>query len=108
MRLHFEFQDRRVEESVKYSSLESRFLGDVFKSTAESENINNYDGMLVFVRTYPTFSHNILSFLNCSKFLFILSIMHVVREAIHVLLGSHNLICDIALNTIHLWFGALK
>ena len=45
MKFYFEFQDRRVEDSVKYSSLESRFLGDVFKSPADSDNINNYDGM---------------------------------------------------------------
>lgn len=47
---NFPQQDRRGEDSVKYSSLESRFLGDVFKSSMESEaNLNSYDGMLVFL-----------------------------------------------------------
>ena len=45
MKLYFNFQDRRGDDSVKYSSLESRFLGDVFKSPIDSDNLNNYDGI---------------------------------------------------------------
>lgn len=40
----FSNQERRNnEESMKYSSLESRFLGDVFKSTLENDNMPSYD-----------------------------------------------------------------
>lgn len=41
-------QDRRGEDSMKYSSLESRFLGDVFKSPMDSENLNNYDAFRAY------------------------------------------------------------
>lgn len=65
MKFYFEFQERRVEDSVKYSSLESRFLGDVFKSPADSDNINNYDGMCC------QFSSEFLQYISHIIFLFI-------------------------------------
>ena len=44
MKLYFDFKERRSEDGVKYSSLESRFLGDVFKSALDSDSISSYDG----------------------------------------------------------------
>lgn len=44
MKYYFNFQERRNDDGVKYSSLESRFLGDVFKSALDSDNIASYDG----------------------------------------------------------------
>ncbi|XP_066926879.1 cytoplasmic polyadenylation element-binding protein 4-like [Clytia hemisphaerica] len=41
-------QDRRGEDGMKYSSLESRFLGDVFKSPIDSDNLNNYDAFRAY------------------------------------------------------------
>lgn len=52
MKFYFDFkhQERRNEESVKYSSLESRFLGDVFKTSLDTDNtLNSYDGKFMFV-----------------------------------------------------------
>ena len=43
--MYLNFQDRRNEDVVKYSSLESRFLGDVFKSPLDNDMIR-YDGIL--------------------------------------------------------------
>jgi hypothetical protein len=64
--LFFKFlqQDRRGEDSVKYSSLESRFLGDVFKSPVDSENLNGYDGMFVFFMQTRVFFFVILFYFS--------------------------------------------
>lgn len=49
MKFCFDFQERRNnEDGMKYSSLESRFLGDVFKSTLDNDNLPSYDGKLFF------------------------------------------------------------
>ena len=47
MKFYWNFKERRSEDGMKYSSLESRLLGDVFKSTLENDNLPGYDGMLV-------------------------------------------------------------
>ena len=50
MKFYLNFKERRNEDGMKYSSLESRFLGDVFKSTLENDtNMPGYDGALIFV-----------------------------------------------------------
>ena len=41
-------QDRRGGDGVKYSALESRFFGDVFKSSLDND-LSGYDGK----RLYP-------------------------------------------------------
>lgn len=44
----FSNQERRNDDGVKYSSLESRFLGDVFKSALDSDNIASYDAFRAY------------------------------------------------------------
>ena len=50
MKFYFNFKERRSEDGVKYSSLESRFLGDVFKSALDSDSISSYDGERYFFK----------------------------------------------------------
>lgn len=46
-------QDRRLEDGMKYSSLESRLLGDVFKSTLDNDS--SYDSKLGLIKLFPLF-----------------------------------------------------
>lgn len=45
MKFVFDFKERRNGDGVKYSALESRFFGDVFKSSLDND-LSGYDGKL--------------------------------------------------------------
>ena len=51
MRFNFNFKERRSGDGVKYSALESRFFGDVFKSSLDND-LSGYDGKFIILCKY--------------------------------------------------------